>query len=61
MDKDSGLSPLVDTTAANVPDLTPVAQLLYGEDVVVSSVTDDQGIEKRTAMEDKCNTCRLAI
>jgi IS5 family transposase len=36
--KDSGLNHSVDTTAANVQDLTPAADLLHGEEDVVYAV-----------------------
>jgi IS5 family transposase len=37
VDKDTGLIHSVETTAANVHDLTPAADLLHGEETVVSS------------------------
>ena len=35
VDKDTGLIHSVETTAANVHDLTPAAELLHGEETVV--------------------------
>jgi IS5 family transposase len=46
VDKDTGLIHSVETTAANLHDLTPAAELLYGEEEVVYADAGYQGIEK---------------
>ena len=51
MDSKSGLIHSVETTAANVHDLTPAAELLHGEETVVYADAWYQGIEKRPEME----------
>jgi len=61
MDKDSGLIHSVETTAANVHDLTPAAELLHGEEEVVYADAGYQGIEKREEMEGKATTFRTAM
>jgi IS5 family transposase len=61
VDKDSGLIHSVETTAANVHDLTPVAELLHGEEEVVYADAGYQGIEKREEMEGKATTFRTAM
>ncbi len=53
VDKDNGLIHSVETTAANVHDLTPAADLLHGEESVVYADAGYQGIEKRPEMEGK--------
>ncbi len=50
MDSESGLIHSVETTAAQVHDLTPAAHLLHGEETVVYADAGDQGIEKRSEM-----------
>jgi transposase, IS5 family len=50
VDKDSGLIPSVVTTAANVHDLTPAAELLHGDEDVVYGDAGYQGIAKRAEM-----------
>jgi IS5 family transposase len=47
VDKDNGLIHSIETTSANVHDLTPAAELLHGEETVVYADSDCQGIEKR--------------
>ena len=47
MDKTSGLVHHVETTAANVHDVTLVPQLLYGEETSVHSDSGYLGVEKR--------------
>jgi transposase, IS5 family len=47
VDKDSGLIHSMETTAANVPDLTPAADLLHGDETVVYADAGYQGIDKR--------------
>jgi IS5 family transposase len=49
--KDTGLIHSVETTAANVHDLTPAADLLHGEEEVVYADAGYQGIEKREEMQ----------
>ena len=44
-DSESGLIHSVETTAANVHDLTPAAELLHGEETVVYADAGYQGIE----------------
>lgn len=61
VDKDSGLIHSVETTAANVHDLTPAADLLHGEEVVVYADAGYQGIEKREEMEGKTTQFRIAM
>jgi IS5 family transposase len=51
--KDCRLIHSVETTAANVHDLTPAVQLLHGEEEVVYAHADYQGIEKRPEMRGK--------
>ena len=50
VDKDSGLIHSVETTSANVHDITRAAQLLHGEEEVVYGDAGYQGIEKRAEM-----------
>jgi len=61
VDKDSGLIHSVETTAANVHDLTPAADLLHGEETVVYADAGYQGIEKRPEMEGKGIGFRFAM
>ncbi len=61
VDKDTGLIHSVETTAANVHDLTPAAELLHGEEEVVYADAGYQGIEKREEMEGKATTFRTAM
>jgi IS5 family transposase len=61
VDKDTGLIHSVETTAANVHDLTPAADLLHGEESVVYAEAGYQGIEKRDEMEGKGIGFRVAI
>ena len=51
----------METTAANVHDLTPAAELLHGEEVVVYADAGYQGIEKRPEMEGKTIGFRVAM
>ena len=51
MDSESGLIHSVGTTAAHVHDLTPAADLLHGEEIVVYADAGYQGIEKREEMQ----------
>ena len=50
VDKDSGLIHSVVTTAANVNDLSPAAELLHGDEKVVYGDAGHQGIAKRADM-----------
>jgi IS5 family transposase len=61
VDKDSGLIHSVATTAANVHDLTPSAELLHGEEEVVYADAGYQGIEKRPEMKGKTARFRIAM
>ena len=61
MDKDSGLIHSVETTSANVHDITRAAQLLHGEEEVVYGDAGYQGIEKRAEMASKSTTFRVAL
>ena len=61
VDKDTGLIHSVETTAANVHDLTPAADLLHGEESVVYADAGYQGIEKRPEMEGKTIGFRVAM
>ena len=61
VDKDTGLIHSVETTAANVHDLTPAAELLHGEETVVYADAGYQGIEKRAEMEGKAVGFRVAM
>jgi IS5 family transposase len=51
VDSESGLIYSVDTTNANVHDLTPAADLLHGEETVVCADAGYQGMEKRPEMQ----------
>jgi IS5 family transposase len=61
VDKDTGLIHSVETTAANVHDLTPAADLLHGEETVVYADAGYQGIDKRAEMEGKGICFRVAM
>jgi transposase, IS5 family len=61
VDKDSGLIHSVVTTAANVHDLTPAAELLHGEEQVVYADAGYQGIAKRPEMAGKSTEFRVAM
>ncbi len=61
VDKDTGLIHSVETTAANVHDLTPAADLLHGEEEVVYADAGYQGIDKREEMEGKTVVFRVAM
>jgi IS5 family transposase len=51
VDSESGLIHSVETTAANVHDLTPATDLLHGKETVVYADAGYQGIEKRSEMQ----------
>jgi len=61
VDKDSGLIHSVVVTAANVHDLTPVAELLHGNEEVVYGDAGYQGIAKRPEMASKTTEFRVAM
>ena len=61
VDKDSGLIHSVVTTAANVHDLTPAAELLHGDEAVVYADAGYQGITKRPEMAGRTTTFRVAL
>ena len=61
VDKDSGLIHSVETTAANVHDITRAAQLLHGEEEVVSGDAGYQGIEKRAEVSGKSTIFQVAM
>ena len=61
VDSESGLIHSVETTAANVHDLTPAAELLHGEETVVYSDAGYQGIEKRPEMQGRGIGFRVAM
>jgi IS5 family transposase len=61
VDKDNGLIHSIETTSANVHDLTPAAELLHGEETVVYADSGYQGIEKREEMKGKAVGFRVAM
>ncbi len=61
VDKDNGLIHSIETTSANVHDLTPAAELLHGEEKVVYADSGYQGIEKREEMQGKAIGFRVAM
>jgi IS5 family transposase len=61
VDKDSGLIHSVVTTAANVHDLTPAAELLHGDEEVVYGDAGYQGIAKRPEIEGTSAEFRVAM
>jgi len=61
VDKDSGLIYSVVTTAANVHDLTPAAELLHGDEEVVYGDAGYQGIAKRPEMAGNSAEFRVAM
>ena len=61
VDKDSGLIHSVVTTAANVHDLTPAAELLHGDEEVIYGDAGYQGIAKRPEMEVTAADFRVAM
>jgi IS5 family transposase len=61
VDKDNGLIHSIETTAANVHDLTPAAELLHGEGTVVYAESGYQGIAKREEMKGKAIRFRVAM
>ena len=61
VDGETGLIHSVETTAANVHDLTPAAELLHGEEIVLYADAGYQGIEKRPEMQAKGIGFRVAM
>ena len=61
VDSESGLIHSVETTAANVHDLTPAADLLHGEETVVYADAGYQGIQKRSEMQGRGIGFRVAM
>jgi IS5 family transposase len=61
VDSESGLIHSVETTAANVHDLTPAAELLHGEETVVYADAGYQGIDKRSEMQGRGIGFRVAM
>jgi transposase, IS5 family len=61
VDSENGLIHSVETTAANVHDLTPAADLLHGEETVVYADASYQGIEKRDEMQGRGIGFRVAM
>ncbi len=57
VDAENGLIHSVQTTAANVHDLTAAAELLHGEETVVYADAGYQGIGKRPEMAGKVWPC----
>jgi transposase, IS5 family len=60
VDSERGLLHSVETTAANVHDLTLSAELLHGEETVVYADAGYQGIEKREEMQGRGIGFRIA-
>jgi IS5 family transposase len=60
VDSESGLIHSVVTTAANVHDLTPAAELLHGDEEAVDGDAGYQGIEKREEMQGRGIGFRVA-
>jgi hypothetical protein len=61
VDSESGLIHSVETTAANVHDLTPASDLLHGEETLVAADAGYQGIEKRDEMKGRGIGFRVAM
>jgi len=61
VDAASGLIHSVQTTSANVHDLTPAPELLHGEETLVYADAGYQGIDKRQGMEGKPIEFRVAM
>lgn len=61
VDKHSGLIHSVETTSANVHDITLATQLLHGGEEVVYGDAGYQGIEKRAEIADKSTTFLVAM
>jgi IS5 family transposase len=61
VDAANGLIHSVQTTSANVHDLTPAPELLHGEETLVYADAGYQGIDKRQEMEGKPIEFRVAM
>jgi len=61
VDKDPGLIHPVVTTAANVHDPTPAAELLHGDEAVIYRDAGYQGIAKRPEVECTAKDFRMAM
>ncbi len=61
VDSESGLIHSVETTAANVHDLTPASALLHGEETLVNADAGYQGIVKRDEMKGRGIGFRVAM
>jgi transposase, IS5 family len=61
VDSENGLIHSVQTTAANVHDLTPAAELLHGEETVVYADAGYQGIVKRPELQGRGIGFRVAM
>jgi IS5 family transposase len=61
VDKDSSLVHSVITTAANLHNLTPVAELLHGDEAVVYGDAGYKGIAKRPEMAGRTTEFRVAM
>lgn len=61
VDSETGLIHSVETTSANVHDLSPVADLMHGEEIVVYTDADYQGIAKRPEMQGRGIGFRVAM
>jgi IS5 family transposase len=61
VDAASGLIHSMQTTSANVHDLTPAPELLHGEESLVYADAGYQGIDKRQEMEGKPIEFRVAM
>ena len=61
VDSEGGLIHSVETTAANVQDLAPAADLLHGGETVVNADAGYQGITKRDEMQGRGIGFRVAM
>ncbi len=61
VDKDNGLIHSIETTSANVHDLTPAAELLHEQEAVTYADSGYQGLEKREEMKGKAIGFRVAM
>ena len=61
VDSENGLIHSLETTAANVHDLSPAAELLHGEETVVYGDAGYQGIEKRPEKQGRGIGFRVAM
>ena len=61
LDKDSGLIHSVETTSANVHDITRATQQLHGEEEMVYGDACYQKIEERAEIAGKSTTFRVAM